>query len=168
MPVPVYSVGQVLGAADCNTWFTQLAAYKPADGSAFTSNTTLANDPDIVIALAASSVYRVTSCLFYTAGSGGLLGGLKWTFTGPSGIQGRYSPQGTGNGNVLGTVSLQWTDTGLADGLGTGTVAAVSIQGILQTFGAAGNLQLQVAQANSNATATTLKVRTFLEARRIS
>ena len=43
MAAPVYSVGQVLGAADCNQWFTPNAAIRTVNSAVHTGGTPTAD-----------------------------------------------------------------------------------------------------------------------------
>jgi hypothetical protein len=89
MPPPVYSPGQVVGAADVNSWFLPLAAYK-LTGTARSSTTTRTLDPDLQLTVAANSVYEINAYLSYdTANTGGI--GLAFGFTGPTGVSGQWA-----------------------------------------------------------------------------
>ncbi len=82
MPVPSYSVGQVLPSADVNTWFLPLAAAAVTDQSTTNSSATPVNDNTLSVALAASANYQVELFLRYNTTSTTVAAGQ---FTGPSG-----------------------------------------------------------------------------------
>lgn len=166
MPIPTWSVGQVLAASDVNNWFVPLAAAKAADTSR-SSNITPSNDPDLSIALAASAVYTVQLGLMYACASSGV--NLRMQFTVPTGATGEYvhwywsgstTFDGPANSADLWTAArLPFIDTGGDMGF-TG-------HGTIFTSSTAGNLTLQWAQSSSNATAVTMRKGSFIVAQRI-
>lgn len=133
-------------------------AYKAAQTS-LSSSTALTADPDLVVALNASTVYEVRMVLANC--SGGASGGLSYAFTVPAGTTGDYCAV---QNSLAGTIQLldsgSWTAT-----LATNCNAGVLVTGLLITGGNAGNLTLTWAQNTSNATATVVGADSFLSAR---
>lgn len=166
MAIPTWVAGQVLTAADVDAWFVPKAVIKPAD-TGRVSTTTMTNDPDLLLALASSASYQITGVIFYDGPTAGA-SDFKWTFTIPSGTSGQYSAAHQNlSGGFAGAFQSNWTDTVAANTNGVGTIMSVAIQGIIQTGGTAGNLQLQWAQNTSNGTNTHVKAQSYLVAVRI-
>lgn len=165
MPVPTWSVGQVLSASDVNQWFVPVAVVKPAD-TARNSTTALANDPDLVLNLAANSTYHVQGVIFYDGPAAGA-SDIKYTFTVPTGASGQYfMPRQNLSGNFAGAFSNFWTDTNSANTNSVGTFMILGVSGLLITV-TAGALHFQWAQNTSNATNTRVRANSFLSAQRI-
>src|SRR6266705_4948861 len=157
MPIPTYAVGQVLSAADCSLWFIPLAAVKTSDTSR-TSNITLANDPDLVLPVAASATYEFSADVRFTAGTGPGDLSLKWT--GPAGAVLTFSPlHNEGSSTGLGNSVLNYGIGSVifVAGQGSSQSAHVIMRGTLVVAGTAGNLTLQWAQNTSSGTATTVQ-----------
>ena len=166
MSVPVINPGDVATSAIANEWFLPLVGLKSSN-QLVTSSTTLVNDADLVIPVAANSTYDIAVQLFFTAASGG---DLKWTFTVPSGATFEYQPlhnEGGGTGLTNSTQGNSDSDTVTAAGAG-GTIEAVRMTGTLTVLGTGGNLQLRWAQNTSNGTSTTMRAKSYMVARRIA
>jgi hypothetical protein len=165
LPIPTWSVGQVLASADVNNWFVPLAAYKTADLGRTT--TTLTADPDLTVAVAANAVYRVECQLYYK--STATTNGFSWTWTIPAGTTaGDYSALYTApSGNLL-YEHDQWTDSAhTAQNAATaGNIRGVTICGTLATNGSAGSFTVNWASDNATPT-TTLIARSHLVLTRI-
>jgi hypothetical protein len=166
MAIPVFVDGNPVFASDANIWFVPLYAEKTS-GFTATSNTTLANDPQLVLPLAANAAYRMEIFLWY---DGGTLGAsdLKMQIVLPAG--GGYNIQILGyNGAGNDTERLSW-QTGSGPFIfgteGTGTPRGVTVKGRVSTAGTAGNLQIQFAQNTSSATTTTVHSQSYLELNR--
>jgi len=146
-----------------------LAAWKAADTS-IASSATLANDPDLSVAVGASQTWAFQAMLSYTGDATGS-GGIKFTWTCPSGgtlnwMSVYYSTAvGAGDLNASSFVGSGTTRTAVTDGT---TQLPITIQGILVNGATAGNLQLQWAQNASDATATVMKAGSLLLARRLA
>lgn len=135
-----------------------------------TSSTTLQNDDDLVLALAASATYQIWGWVKYSqnlaiSGTSGIVVG----FTIPAGATWEWSSHGT-----AGTASATTYDTVLATGTGTRSLASNGATtmtfapiGNLTTT-SAGSLQMQWAQVSSSATPTTVYLGSWLQARRTS
>lgn len=151
--------GQVVTADDLNE-LAPLNVIKPSDQSY--TNTTLANDTDLVITVAANSSYLFNCFLDY---EGGTLGSadMKWTWTMPSGSTLVYSATyiSTGGTAQVAVVRLG-TTTYTAGTNGAGVLVANTMQGSLVTGASQGPLQLQVAQNSASATALKIHAQSFL------
>jgi hypothetical protein len=156
----------VLAAADVNTWFVEQAVVKPT-GQSVTSSTTIVNDIDLVLPVAANATYRIECFISFVAATGG---DLKFTWAVPAGAsmfyQAEHNEGGT-TGLVNSVITYSDLNTIQAAG-GNSVVQAVGIKGNLLTVSTAGNLQLQWAQNTSSATATTVRARSHLMMRRIA
>jgi len=134
MPIPTYSVGQVLGAADVNNWFVPLSAVATTDQS--TSSLTFINDNTLSVPVAASANYAVE--LFIRC-NGPNTSGVLFTFTGPSGatLSATYVNAAATNDINLGN------GFGINTLISTGTDEAFAVIGSLATSSTAGTLQVQ-------------------------
>lgn len=145
MAVPTWAVGQVLTASDVNTWLTDDIAYKTA--TTVRTTTTKSLDPDLQLAVTASTIYIVRVALIYTSAVA-----MAFTFSGPAGITGGYSGAFNLSGTGAGTWGFIWTATVSAAALG-GSVNGVLLQGTLITSTTAGTFGVSWA---SDTTATSL------------
>ncbi len=129
-----------------------------------TSSTTLVNaDTGLAVALEADSIYVWDAYIAYDAGA---TGDLKLAWTVPAGVTGHWAGLGLGTGTAgsIGDMSaIRAAGYGSGNTLSYGGSASFSgllalrAVGFIDTAGTAGTLQLQFAQATSNATATILK-----------
>lgn len=164
MPVKVWNVGDVLAAADVNAWLAPLAGVKSAD-QIITSTTTLINDADMRIAVAANSLYEFHVHMRYASPTGG---DWKSSFSVPAGASASFQRVGLNlSGVFAGGFDSTDTSTVTSQGQGASTILAADFFGWAVTAGTAGNLIFQWAQNTSNAGNTTLFKNSFLTARRI-
>src|SRR5215471_9611652 len=151
-----------------NVWTVPIVALKTVDTTRNTT-TTMTNDPDLFVPVAAASIYEIRGCLYYTGAASSA--DLKFTFTIPTGASGYYFPcRQNLSGNFTGSFGDQWTSTETANTTGTTVptnLMVVFIQGFLTVAGTAGNLQLQWAQNTSSGTNTNMRANSFLCAQRI-
>lgn len=159
MPIPTWTVGEVLASADVNTWFVPLAAVSTTDQS-ITNNTGGASDNALSLAVAASSTYDLE---LYIRCNGPSSNSFIGQFTAPSGSALSGACAGAGSGDIL----LSAGFTGVAT-TGTGNDLTFTVSGTLVTGGSSGTLQFIFAQASGSATATTRRARSRLTLRRIS
>lgn len=136
-----------------------------------TSSTTLQNDDQLVLPVAANAKYTFEMFLVYD-GAGAGLGDLKRDFTGPAGIvmnYANYGPNNSGAGLTQYDVVMD-TLSGVSRVLGTNGATAMTAQpkGYVATSGTAGNLQFRWAQNVSSATATRVLVGSFMKLTRIA
>lgn len=167
MSPPTWTVGQVLAAADVNSWFVPLVAVKTSDQSA-TSNTALFGDSALFVACAANATYRVHANILY---EGGTLNAsdLKWQWSFPSGATWTFHYLGVTPGGLT-TVGLVGSGaTTFASGsVGAGNYRAVEFVGTLVTSSTAANLAFNWAQNTSNGTPTIVHALSFLELQRVT
>jgi hypothetical protein len=173
MPIPVWVPGQVLAAADVNSWFVPQAVVK-ASNTGRTSTSILA-DPALTVTLAAGALYEVRCMIFYNGISGG--GYLSWNWTVPSGgsfnylgtypSQGGAADQGYQVGTVAGVELAAGTTVGPAWTGGTGVIKSAYMTG-LATGGSGGPLTFNWGQTAANGTATTVQTNSYLIAQRIA
>lgn len=153
------AAGQIV-TADALNELAPLNVIKPSDQSYV--NTTLQNDTDLVISVAANSQYLFNCFLDY---EGGTLGSadMKWTFTMPAGATLVYSAIyiSTGGSAQVAVVRLGAT-TYTAGTNGAGVLVSNTMQGSLITGAAAGPLQFQTAQNSASATAMKIHAQSFL------
>jgi hypothetical protein len=167
MPVPAWSVGQVLSASDVNAWFIPVASVKTADQSV-TSSVTFVNDTELLVPIVAAGTYQFECFLDY---EGGTLGSsdVKWRWIVPTGTTMRYTwaGNGTGGGTHAGDCQIAG-DTPSASSNGAGTLRGVMMIGTIVAGVNAGNMQLQWAQNVSSGTATIVHAQSCLVLRRIA
>lgn len=146
-----------------------ISAVKTAD-TARSSTTALSDDPDLQLTNLANSVrYRISACIFYTGGSGGGEGDLKFTWRVSSGASGTYAvQQGNIAANSFQQVVGNWTDTNTAGTTGTSNLLAQVFEGQYQPPSRPCTLVYQWAQNTSTSTATTVKANSYIMARRLT
>lgn len=168
MAIPAVVVGTVATADYANSWFLPVVAYKTADESV-TSSTTLQNDDDLALAVAASATYIFRGWLNYEGAAG--TGDLKIGWTYPSGLTMAYGHIGETTGAAISTGSVTTTSAESNNpnfgGNGAGTATSAYLFGMVFVSTTAGTLQLQWAQASSTGTATKMKKGSWLELRRV-
>jgi hypothetical protein len=142
-----------------------LKAVKTGDESR-TSTTTLSDDTELVLTVAAATLYKVEGFLIYDGAAGG---DLKIGWSAPAGATWDWVAGGLDSAaaGVSGSMWMgHWTITGEhtygCNGAGSNIIALP--QGYLQTAGAAGTFRLRFAQGTSNATSTRLRTRSALAA----
>src|SRR6266699_774767 len=132
MPTKQWNVGDALTASDMNLWTGPLAIIKPADTSR-TSNTTLADDPDLIVPVAASTTYNIHGQVFY---DGAANTDMKFTFTIPAGATGVYTPtRQQPGGTFVGMFAAGWTDNLVGNTTGVGASMTITVEGILAVAG---------------------------------
>ena len=136
-----------------------LGAYK-ITGQSVTSSTTLVNDGDLYLSVAANGVYVVQGSFLVTGGAGN----FKYTFTIPSGAGGNFSAtQYTTGGTFESLTPITWTTVPTAQ-----SGEAIWLYGLLVNSTTAGTLQLQWAQNTSNGTPTTVGAYSYITAWQIA
>ena len=158
MAVKQWSVGDVLTAADMNSWTVPLAAYKTATTNRTTL--TLAIDPDLQFTIpTANSFWEITASVIYT----GSAGSFKWSWTVPTGFGGGYTvalPQSTPLlplGEAWGATAASATD---------GTTYGIHVHGMLSIGSTTGTFGINWA-SNSGPNSLTVGIGSCLTARRI-
>jgi len=166
VPVKSWNVGDVLSAADMNAWTVPLAAIKPSDTQR-NNTTSVTNDPDLQLSLAAGAVYLVEALVQYKGTTTGN-SDIKFTINAPGGATGFWIDirEGiVGFANVLSATNA----FGVTDNAGTNGTANLEplfLKASVTTVGA-GTLAFAWAQNTSNATNTTVTAGSILSAQRI-
>lgn len=164
MPPPTWTVGEVLAAADVNSWFVPLVADKGSDQSV-TSSTLQVGDLALFLSLAASCTYEVRGIIDYEGGTQGS-SDIQWGFSIPSGSVGAYNVVCVGTTGTTIYARFGWTSTGTAGTNGGGNRRMLNINGYITTSTTAANLSFTWAQNTSNGTATVVHSGSKLIARR--
>lgn len=164
MAVKQWNTGDVLTAADLNSWTVPLVGIKSADQT-ISSQTTFVNDADLRVSMAATATYEYRAYLRYDSPAGG---DFKISMSVPAGANTFYEVIRQNLGNTFGSnVDQQASDNISCLGSGAGTIINAVMTGICFTTGTSGNLIVQWAQNTSNAGNTTLRQRSYITARRI-
>ena len=173
-----WSPGETLTAANFNTHIRDNLNYvntqhKYKTGDTSSTSTTLANDPDLVWAVAANEVWLVQTFLLIDSNP---TAGYKCTWTVPSGATikwaGLMDIAGTGifwmgDTNSSGTALKNATETQTYASAAAASVWGVQINGIVTVSTTAGNVQFQFAQGTASGTTIT-KAGSLLIAHRVS
>jgi hypothetical protein len=149
---PSILAGSTITAALLSSMLPQFA-WKTADTSRATT-TVLANDPDLVLPMAASASYLFLVSLDYEGAAVGT-GDIKWHFTGPTGFTMRYHRwhvDTSGAASVGGLASESGTPT--AGSAGAASLKGITMAGTVFNGSSSGNLTFQWAQNTSSGTAT--------------
>lgn len=139
------------------------SARKTADQSV--ANSTLVNDTELFVPVIATAVYYVAALIIYRAAATPL---FKFGWTGPAGATMSWCPNCLSTAvtaAVVGSINKSIAVIGTAPSggaAGIGTSVCAEPVGTLITTGTAGNLQLQIAQDTTNATATIVKADSML------
>jgi hypothetical protein len=165
MPVKIWNVGDVLAAADVNSWLAPLAGVKSANQTIQTA--TFVNDADMRFACAANSIYEFHVFIRWSSGTGQ---DFKSSMTVPAGAAAHFARYGTdATGAFTGDGDFADTDTLVSKGFGVGTshIHTLNFFGWLDTASTAGNLIFQWAQNTQGNFDTTLYANSYLSGRRI-
>lgn len=134
------------------------------------NSSTLQNDDALVIAVSASSRYRVELMLICSSST---TADIKGSWTGPSGATmtwGTFAPHRAQTNINSATISVNsFAIGGVADmaGFGTSSPALYVLRGLLTVSTTAGNLQFQWAQSTAEATNTVVRANSVLSIRRL-
>lgn len=159
MPIPVWTVGEVLASADVNSWFVPLSAVATTDQS-ITNNSVAVTDNALALPVAAGCIYRVD--LFIRC-NGPAANNFDCEFSGPSGsgLSGTATNAGSGDIN-FGAV---WEGVATT---GTGNDLTFVFTGTAIIGSTAGTFQFLFGQGSSSATATTRRARSRLALQRLA
>jgi hypothetical protein len=166
MAAPTWSVGQILTASDVNTWFVDIVRNKPTDEGPITT-TTLQNDNDLILPLAAGAAYELDG---YLAASGASIStaDIKTGFTAPSGASFRFTTFGYSlTSNAVVAISAARSSGAAPQGVDGSAASPVIIKGWVTTTATSGNFTLQWAENTGNASGTSVLAGSWLKARRI-
>jgi hypothetical protein len=125
-----------------------------------TNSTTLQNDDNLKISLAADDVYEFSGMLFVSSTSA--TPDVKVTFTVPSGATIRWFGEGFGDGYSVSADCVSASGTTFTILLSANSLATVKFNGIVVNSTTAGDLQLQWSQVATNAAAVKVEARSFL------
>ena len=167
MAVKQWAAGDVLAAADMNSWTVPVYLYKTAATSR-TSNTTLTADPHLVAPMAANAMYDLTCLLDYDSDAAA---DFKAQFTLPAGATMQYAWAGFTSSDVQtfnGTNSAATVVTVGGAGIGGANGRGIFILGSIVTSSTAGSLGVNWAQGSSVAIATTLHQWSYIKLFRVS
>ena len=161
---PTWTAGQRVTAAQL-TLMEPLLVYKLA-AEAVTSSTTLQNDDELFLPVAANAFYILDCWIQFNA----LVGAdIKIAWTVPTSATMNYSALGTGPTNYTDyDTSVVSSGTARPAKGNAPTPQAISSRGHLQTSSTAGTLQLQWAQNTSNATATSVLAGSWIRLNRVA
>lgn len=168
MPVPTWSIGQVLSAADVNNWFIPLPAVKTTDQSVTTS-TVMVNDAQLLLPVAANVTYAF-DCYLNFEGSSTTGQGIQWQIAVPASATLRYHAtytRASDGGKITGD-TYAGANVVAALGQGAGNPCGAKMSGSLVTLATTGNIQVQWAQAASSGTSTVVRAQSFMMLRRIA
>lgn len=144
------NAGQRVSADELNA-LGPLQVIKPGDQSYTT--TSLQNDTDLVLPVAANTSYLVNIFLVYEGGTAGSAD-MKVGMSLPSGATFRAANFGmNASGGTTGSNAVIDNATITGQTNGAGTVRSLTLTGTLVTGSSAGNFQLQACQNSSSATA---------------
>lgn len=164
MPVHVFSVGEVLSAANVNSWLAPTAVYKTS-ATTRQSTTTLTADPDLTLTVAANAVYQFQALILCSSGSGQA---YKWTLALTGGATGTLNYMW---GNVDGWTTLPQTagaSQNVATPAGVGSDRTHLINGIAVITGTGGAVTYQWAQQTSGAFNTVTDTNSYMIMQRIA
>ena len=168
MLTPPFAAGQEITAASLAS-VAPLAGFKFADQNSGQSNTSLVNDTDLNLALNAAGTYAGFGMIIYSASTSA---DYLATFTVPSGAilvwaPGIYTGSG-GSAFVQPAVPLASAATIVAGGQGTAANQWFGVQFSVIMGAAAGDLQWQFAQNNSDASNCNTRAGSYLMAWQIA
>jgi hypothetical protein len=169
MAAPVWATNDVPTATDFNVWLTNIITAIKGSDESLISNTTLQDDNDLSVTVAANSVYELSYMIIYEAGT---VGDIKFRWVGPASATLQFAANRllvTAAGVNDDTVSSDPINTVVtAGGQGSGFTLAIEGKGLLRVAGTAGTFKLQWAQDTSSSGATIVKADSFMVLRRIS
>jgi hypothetical protein len=161
MPIPTWSVGEILASADVNAWFVDEAAYTTVAQHAV-NTTTLASITSLALPVAANALYQWDLYLLYDGGTFGA-SDLKVNFTVPASTTAAFqildfNASGASPGvdvRRLGfTVPL--ASAVILGTQGAGSLCSAAFGGTVDTAATAGNMQPQFAQNTAFAAVDTV------------
>lgn len=168
MAAPIINTGDTPPASQINDWFINVKFARKTADETISSSTTLQNDDDLFVTVAANAVYEFSLELQVLAQP---TNDFKLGFTGPAGYSMEYTARGPTTAAAANTdtytVTGTATDVPAFGGL-AGQDLGVSLRGLVITSGTAGTLQLQWAQNASGASGTTVRIGSYLSLRRVA
>lgn len=157
----------------------ELHTRKTADTNV-TNSTVITQDPHLVLAVPANTIWEMVGCIFYTSAS--ITPDLNYQFTGPAGSSGFHTA--VGPSTVVNTDppneavgNSQSGNRTIATAIGSGrsygvpvvsTIFGLEVKGMFEIAGTAGNVSVDWAQQTANATPTTLKIYSWFRLTRVA
>lgn len=132
-----------------------------------TSSTTLQNDNDLYLTAAANAYYDFACMLTYQGGTQGS-SDLAWAWSVPSGTTMNYAVEGIQTSGAATPGFLRGVSGGTAGTNGSGNSFSLNMEGTLYTGNTSGTVQLQWAQAHSNATGTIVQAGSNMKLRQMA
>ncbi|MDP4219115.1 MAG: hypothetical protein Q8916_02450 [Bacteroidota bacterium] len=166
----VLTATSVAGSAITLGWSSAGAvtfARKTTDVVLTASNTTLQSDADLFIPMVANATYEFSGVIAYDGST--TSSDLKIAFTIPAGASIRWSFDQAGTAITPSSITSSGTaaSTFHVDATTSTNDQSIFVSGIVVVGGTAGNLQLQEAQATSQAATTTILTNSHLKATRV-
>lgn len=160
----------ITGNLDVTGIGRELHARKTADTS-ITSNATPSTDPHLTVAVAANSVYEIFGVLFVASAS--TTPDILWGISGPTGATGTWSSAAPTFGSTADPDSVRTiaSDIGNTRSYGipqTTSSFGMMFSGMIETAGTSGNCFINWSQATSSATATTLKIYSWMRLTKVA
>jgi hypothetical protein len=184
VPVLADFNGGTLPSTTINAWIAAIRFALPlfvrkANDQSISSNTTLQNDSDLFVPVAANASYVFDLLLLAINAGGSAAGDMKYAFTQPSGSSASYAqaaPHVNWPPAVATDFEAEWAGKSLDTGSPTATTAigltttifGVHIKGDLVVGANAGTFQLQWAQNSSNASASTVKAGSYMRLQQVA
>ena len=182
MAIPTWTSGEVLSAADINTWWVPLLTYRTSDLSR-SSTTTLAIDPVLQVSVDASAVYQLDAQIVYSGTTTGDIA-VGWSY--PSGTLGTWAAHCNGT-TVIGSsaglavqsntsstfgymIRTEATDISASrtfGGTGASDTYAAHCWGIVRTDVTSGTFGVSWAQGGSDGTASVLRANSYMFLQRV-
>lgn len=167
MALKTFVTGEVLTAADVNTYLVNSVGVRKTANESVTSSTTLQDDDELFVSVAANFTYEVSCMLKY---DGATTGDFKIQWNVPASATFDYSilrlQTGASDATAVALDYGQENVDMVMGAIGSGTTATAMILGTLIVAGTAGTFGLKWAQGTSSATATRILTRSMLVARR--
>jgi len=168
MGFKIFSVNEYLTSPDVNAYLAQQQFVRKTANESVTSSTTVQDDNDLAMTLAANTVYWLDGMLIT---DGALAGDFRLQFVVPSGTI-RWLANGPVSGATVTVtdVDRNWKVGSATTVLGTiasGTSSIVHVAGIIRTGASGGTFKLQWAQGSSSGTATRVFANSFLRCTRM-
>jgi hypothetical protein len=165
-----FTTGEVLTAADTNLYLVNTTAVVKSANESVTSSTTLQDDDELSVSVAANSTYEVTCFLKYDGPTAADLK-CQWVVPASATFDFALMRLATTAGAFTDDATDWNTDSAagsfLIGTIGSGTNAAALFHGVLIVGATAGTFKLQWAQSTSDATPTRILARSTLVLRRI-
>ncbi len=189
--VPIVDAGSLITATNVETALQEIvtnlnlaatiasnaSAYIPvfakitSTSTAKNANTTVSDVTGLVVALTAASTYIVDAYIIYQSST---TADIKIGWTTPTSVTGTWGLFGpsltatTQDSTIQFGTPGSWASASTAGGVGATSLIARASGVIVTSGGNAGNLQLQMAQATSDATDTTLRANSYVTARKVA